>query len=98
MIIFLFLLTVVSECFNICLFLYLINKRVSIRHFLIILFCRIAYTKICNSLSWKFLFYFNEEIFYLLLSFLYHESPTYNQSLKYSMLFSSQLLIISVLE
>lgn len=29
MIIFLFLLTVVSECFNICLFLYLINKRVS---------------------------------------------------------------------
>ena len=35
MIIFLFLLTVVSECFNICLFLYLINKRVSIRHFLI---------------------------------------------------------------
>lgn len=79
MIIFLFLLTVVSECFNICLFLYLINKRVSIRHFLIILFCRIAYTKICNSLSWKFLFYFNEEIFYLLLSF-FISRKTYLQS------------------
>lgn len=82
MIIFLFLLTVVSECFNICLFLYLINKRVSIRHFLIILFCRIAYTKICNSLSWKFLFYFNEEIFYLLLSFFISRKPYLQSKLK----------------
>ena len=82
MIIFLFLLTVVSECFNICLFLYLINKRVSIRRFLIILFCRIAYTKICNSLSWKFLFYFNEEIFYLLLSFFISRKPYLQSKLK----------------
>lgn len=82
MIIFLFLLTVVSECFNICLFLYLINKRVSIGHFLIILFCRIAYTKICNSLSWKFLFYFNEEIFYLLLSFFISRKPYLQSKLK----------------
>ena len=96
MIIFLFLLTVVSECFNICLFLYLINKRVSIRHFLIILFCRIAYTKICNSLSWKFLFYFNEEIFYLLLSFFISRKPYLQSKLKiFNALFPTTLNNIS---
>lgn len=88
----LLLLTVFCLSLEILLFLYLLNKRISVKYFLLLLVCRCAFNFTSYYSHWMIFKFWGEDIYYLLLSFILSYRTEKSFSLKaFNGLFSNTL-------